>query len=129
MPNNEKLLLCTFVKNHLVDKKIATIKDKFDLKSDLFVLGLKDREDESIITYNITPDFNYKNKIKHTINLHRKRETNTLYTINALNEIIKKENGTMDENYEVNWEDYENSLVITRNGGLSVIGTTLKKRV
>lgn len=129
MKSNGKLLLCTFVKNHLIDKKIATIKERFDLQSDLFVLGLKDREDESIITYNITPDFNYKDKIKHTINLHRKKETNTLYTINALNEIIKRENGELDETYEVNWEDYENSLVITGNDGLNVIGTTLKRRI
>jgi hypothetical protein len=39
----------------------------------------------------------------NTILVHRKKETNTLYTINALNELIKKLNGgVVDIAYKVN---------------------------
>jgi hypothetical protein len=100
---NKKLLLCTFSKSHLVDKKIEMIKEKFDLKSDLFVFNLIGSDEECIITYNIDSNFNYKEKIHNTINLHRKKESNTLYTINALNELIKKENnGVLDTTLEIN---------------------------
>lgn len=125
-----KLLLCTFVPNHKVDKKINEIKEKFEVLGDVFVLGLESRDDESILTYNVSANYeDYKDKIKHTINLHRRQETNTLYTINALNTIIKDEIGQIDETYEINWENYRNSLVIISNDELEIIPTILKKRI
>jgi len=40
--------------------------------------------------------------VKNTISLHRKKITNTLYTINALNELIKTiNNGVLDTKYQV----------------------------
>ena len=124
-----KLLLCTFVKNHLIDKKIELIKSKFELNSDLFVFNL-DKPEESIITFNIDSEDNYKDKIKNTINLHRKKDTNTLYTINALNELIKKENnGVLDETFEIDWTKFQNSLIIYNNDELHIYKTTLIKRI
>ena len=62
--------------------------------------------------------------------IHRKKETNTLYTINALNEAIREENdGMLDKKFSLNWSTYQNSLLLTNDQGLNVIRTKLYKIV
>jgi hypothetical protein len=67
--------------------------------------------------------------ISGTVNLHRKKETNTLYTLNALNEIVKTENnGILDKKFQINWLEYTNCILITqRSKGLIKIETELEK--
>jgi len=56
--------------------------------------------------------------------VHRKRDTNTMYTINSLNTLIKSENnGILDSNYTVDWTKYQNSLLVTSNSELKVLKT------
>ncbi len=69
-------------------------------------------------------DFN--EAVRDTIQVHRKKMTNTLYTLNALNQAIIKENDRLDSNYKIDWNQYQNSLLLLRNGQLSVIPTKLK---
>ena len=58
--------------------------------------------------------------------VHRKKETNTLYTINALNELIKKLNGgVVDTSYRVNWLHYKNSILLTQNNELNQLNTKI----
>jgi len=50
----------------------------------------------------------------NTILVHRKKETNTLYTINALNALIRKLNGgKLDKSYMVDWGEHKNSILLT----------------
>ena len=129
---NKKLLLCTFSKTHLVDKKVYEIQEKFNILYGLmYVLRLKGKFNESIITYNVELDeseLNYKNLISNTINLHRKKETNTLYTINALNEVIKeKNNGVLDNSFNINWDEYQNSILLyNKENELKIYKTSLQ---
>ena len=63
-----------------------------------------------------------------TISLHRKKQTNTLYTINALNETIKLcNNGVLDTNFQVDWENYRNCIMVTNEDGLRRIDTSVKE--
>jgi hypothetical protein len=63
-----------------------------------------------------------------TISMHRKKHTNSLYTINALNELIMEENnGVKDDRFEVDWENYRNSIILTSDEGLRIISTKLFK--
>ena len=63
---------------------------------------------------------------ENTIMVHRKKETNTLYTINALNELIKKLNGgVVDTSYRVNWLHYKNSKLLTQNNELNQLNTKI----
>ena len=58
--------------------------------------------------------------------VHRKRETNTLYTINALNRLIQSLNGGMlDKNYMLNWEDYKNGVLLTHDDSFKFMRTTI----
>ena len=68
------------------------------------------------------------NKYNNAIIMHRKTQTNTLYTINALNVIIKsKNNGVLDTTYPINWEKYKNMIVMTTNNVVNYIPTQLHK--
>jgi hypothetical protein len=60
--------------------------------------------------------------------VHRKKESNTLYTINALNTLIKElNNGYVDPSYKVDWNDYRNCILLTRGPELKRINTRLHK--
>jgi hypothetical protein len=51
-----------------------------------------------------------------------------MYTINAINELIKNlNNGILDKTYKIEWELYKNSLLVSNNGVFKVIHTELKK--
>ena len=58
--------------------------------------------------------------------VHRKKESNTIYTINALNRLIKELNGGKeDKSYQVNWNDYRNSIILTDGEGYKTMATKL----
>jgi hypothetical protein len=64
--------------------------------------------------------------IPDTISLHRKKNTNTLYTINALNDLIRELNGgKLDKSFPIKWENYKNCLLLTNENGLNKISTRI----
>ena len=66
--------------------------------------------------------------IGNTILVHRKKQTNTLYTINALNELIKSlNNGVLDKSYSINWNDYKNCILLVQADGYKKIDTKIKE--
>ena len=72
--------------------------------------------------YNIEYEEDFMQGIQDTISLHRKKHTNTLYTINALNDLIRELNGgKLDKSFSVDWENYRNSLLLTSDSGLNKI--------
>ena len=93
-------LLATFTTKKDLDNTLKSIVSSYEIVfSKIYVLQNEDTTNELICTYNIdsnkTVDFN---DVKGTISLHRKKHTNSLYTINALNECIKNlNNGVLDK--------------------------------
>ena len=129
--SNESVLLCSFIRNSAIDlaKSISRIKSTFDLDlSSIFILEDESDDSKIILTYNVPRknDTDFNEAIRDTIQVHRKKMTNTLYTLNALNQAIIKENDRLDSNYKIDWNQYQNSLLILRNGQLSIIPTKLK---
>ena len=121
-------LLCTFCSKRDLDDSIELIKLGTSIVFDkIYVFESLEQNDSLICTYNVekTEDFVQNSK---TMAIHRKKETNTLYTINALNEAIRKDNnGILDKSYSLNWESYRNSLLLTNDAGLNAIRTKLYK--
>ena len=71
-------------------------------------------------------DENFVQGIPDTISLHRKKHTNTLYTINALNDLIRELNdGKLDKRFPIEWKNYRNSLLLTGEEGLNKIPTRI----
>jgi hypothetical protein len=97
------------------------------LYNKLFILE-SSQTTEYLITYNIDTEKPLDTIPDNTILLHRKKESNTLYTINALNTLIKSLNeGKVDSNFKVNWPDYQNSVLLTQGDDLRVINTKIYK--
>ena len=110
-------LLCTFSKVNNIDKTIELIKNTYkDFNDKIFIFSNSNESSDVYLTYNIT---NNIEKIPNTILIHRKKDYNTLYTINSLNQLIRDENGgILDKSFIVQWDLYQNCLII--NGEISV---------
>jgi len=124
-------LFATFTKKEDIEKTIETITSRYTiLFNKIFILESKD-SDELICTYNIDPgNLSTMSVLPNTILLHRKKESNSLYTINALNTLIKSlNNGYADPNYKVNWNDYKNTILLTNGPDLRKLETTIFKIV
>ncbi len=121
-------LFCTFSTKEGLDKTIETIKDEYTVAyNKIFVLESVD-SDEYLCTYNIEVVGDSTGILRNTILLHRKKETNTLYTINSLNALIKSLNGgVLDTKFQVNWNDYRNSVLLTTGSELRRLNTTVYK--
>ena len=92
----------------------------------IYVFENQDEESQLICTYNVEFIENFEENIIDTISLHRKKQSNTLYTINALNEVIReKNNGVLDKSFMVDWNEFENTLLLTNESGLTKIPTKI----
>ena len=123
-------LLCTFTTKELLDDVTESITEAYTIIfNKIYVLQNENDVNELICTYNVdTSDGIDYNAVKGTISLHRKKHTNTLYTINALNEVVATlNNGIIDSKFIVPWEDYKNTLLITNSDGLNKINTRIYK--
>ena len=118
-------LFCTFSSEQQLDEILSTIQTKYKIiYNKIFVLYSKS-QDEYIVTYNI--EFgNVSNFLENTILVHRKKESNSLYTINSLNRLIESLNGgVLDTSYKINWMDYQNCILLTKGNELRRINTKL----
>jgi hypothetical protein len=84
--------------------------------------------EEYLITYNIDTENPLEVIPENTILLHRKKESNTLYTINALNILVKQlNNGIADRNFVITWNNYRNTVLLTQGPDLRMIHTKIYK--
>jgi hypothetical protein len=118
-------LFCTFTDLDGLDALIEDIKIKYDIiYNKLFVLEIIDK-DEYVVTYNVDQT-NLNSIPENTILVHRKKESNTLYTINALNELIKKLNGgVVDPKFQIDWKHYKNCVLLTQHNDLNQLNTKI----
>ena len=121
-------LLCTFTQKNQLDEILELIIACNDILYDkIYVFQNGNDFKQLICTYNVEYDDDYvSEEIPNTISLHRKKQSNTLYTINALNEVIRELNGgVLDKKFPIPWEDYHNSLLLTNDAGLNKIPTKI----
>jgi len=125
--NSNNKLFCTFTDPKNLDVLIEDIKAKYSIiYNKMFVLKIIGKE-EYVITYNVE-HANVSYIPENTILVHRKKESNTLYTINALNELIKKLNGgVVDTKFTINWNHYKNCILLTQHNELNQLNTKIFK--
>ena len=120
--NDKRQLLCTFSSATSFKLTIEEIKKFYTVCNDCFFVFSNDNVSKEVfITYNILSQGKEFPKFPNTISIHRKKQTNTLYTLNAMNRLIEEENGHADKTFIVNWKLYENSLIITGDVSIRVI--------
>ena len=122
-------LYCTFTTLDAYEEVSNTIQTSYVILFDkIFVLESLDGE-KIMLTYNVDMNNSTRDSmVDNTILVHRKKQTNTLYTINALNELIKSlNNGVIDKSYAVNWNDYKNCILLIQTEGFNRIDTKIKE--
>ena len=122
-------LYCTFTNVGDVDEIINKIKTSYVvLFNKIFILESLDGE-KIMLTYNV--DMNNSSSesmVDNTILVHRKKISNTLYTINALNELIKSlNNGVLDKRFPIEWNNYRNCILLIQTEGFNKIDTKVKE--
>lgn len=125
-------LLCTFCRTEDLETTIEHIKASYEIAfNSIYVLENTDSQGSLCCTYNVTSTKLDLGKIPpSTISLHRKKSTNTLYTINALNLLVSDlNNGIPDPSFKVPWDNYRNTILVTAYGKLKTIPTKLVKIV
>jgi hypothetical protein len=122
-------LFCTFSTLENLEESIYNITSKYNiLHNKIFVLHVKSN-DEYACTYNIDQG-NINSIPENTILVHRKKDSNTLYTLNALNELIKRLNdGVVDPRFPINWQHYKNTILLTQHDELKQLRTRIHKIV
>lgn len=117
-------LFCTFSTEDALEETLRIIQERYKIiYNKIFILHATNQA-EYIFTYNV--DLGNVNFLPNTILVHRKKESNTLYTINSLNRLIESLNaGVLDTQFKVNWTDYKNCILLTKGPELKKVDTKL----
>jgi len=120
-------LLCTFTTKEGLQKTLQDIRETYVIVYNyIYILQNKSNLDELFVTYNINTEFKPPQPLEDTILIHRKKESNTLYTINALNQLVKEENGgILDKTFVIDWNKFKNSIILTNTEGTKRIQTRI----
>ena len=120
-------LFCTFTTLEGLEGLVKSLSSKYSIMyNKMFALYIKSN-DEYVLTYNVDQG-NVSEIPANTILVHRKKETNTLYTINALNELIKSLNGgVVNTKFPKNWKHYRNCILLTQHNELKQLNTKIHK--
>ena len=127
MYKEQRHLLCTFADSKNYKEKISKILNFYNVQNNkVFVFVNKNKSTEVYLTYNVFDYHNVNNKMSDTILIHRKKQTNSLYTLNALNKLVQEENdGNLDKKFEIQWDLYKNSLILTNEVSVRIISIEL----
>lgn len=108
-------LLCTFTSKEQILRVIKEINDYNIILNTIEVFSEVKSKD-----YLLLYEVEKINQIpKRTLPVHKKSNTNTIYTINALNILVRNiNNGIINRDVEIPWYNYSNKLLLTRGNNL-----------
>lgn len=129
----KRVLVGTFVrKAHVPQRVLKAIVENFNANR-IFIFSVDDDVHKRLVTFNVSEEdldkfAEFKKVNKNTLRLHRHKESNTFYTINSLNKLLKEQHGQTNPEFQVNWDGFANScLVLDGEGNLKVLKTKLAK--
>ena len=124
--------MASFVEKDELYEAIESISKNSGVpKENIFIFVNENDLNEYILTYNMNSEnanIKFTSIWKNTISIHRKKQTNTLYSLNAMNELIKmKNNGVLNKSYKIKWDEYENKMLIIKRRRLVIFPIRLVK--
>jgi hypothetical protein len=124
-------LLCLFADKSNVDIAVDYILNNYKFTNpNIFILESKIKPEDIYITFNVEKGSIAIQSDWKTILVHRKKHSNTIYTINALNELIKsKTGGQIDSQFAVEWDEYRNCILTTAQSGYKKSPTKIYKTI
>ena len=120
------IIIGTFVKKNKILSFIETLKNDFGIRLEkLFIYSIDTNKREYLITFKTFDKDRFIKNLPNATVLHVKN--GSLFSINALNKLIEKENKSSDlpnNEFVVDWNDYKDKLIIITNGELSISNLT-----
>ena len=118
----QKQLLCTFANNLTYNNVINDIINQCNIiDKKIFVFVNEKNLKEVYLTFNVLKG-EANSRYKATISIHRNKQTNTLYTLNAMNKLIAEENGgVFDKNFQLQWDLYKDCIILTNEIGVKIV--------
>ena len=126
MTNRRGVLLALFIitdDEQKIQEEVEFIVNNIEITNNLiFLLQDTENPEKKIITYNAVVEKGKPfNPRLFTMRMHRKKQTNTLYTINALNAAVASQHeGKTGKDLKLDWTQYENSILLTAGKELKV---------
>lgn len=119
MSKKKDVLIGIFAKEDEVESVINKLVDTHNKNKEwIFVYSIEGNEKERLITFKSNWNKDIIKDFDNGTIFHVKNKC--LFSINALNKLIEQENGSLDNTYQVDWNKYENTLMIIEHGTLSI---------
>ena len=116
------IIIGTFVKKNKILSFLETLKHGFKVNLDkVFVYSIDTNKYEYLVTFKTYDKERFIKNLSNATVMHVKN--GCLFSINALNKLIEKENSDSDKpnnEYLIDWDKYKNKLIIQTNGELSL---------
>ncbi len=125
----KRKLICTFTPQKSINLTIDYIQSFYDIyRNRFFVYGNRDDYDSLFLFYNIE-DSDISKKPKDTVIVHRKSDSDTFYTLDALNALVRLvNNGKEDKTFQIDWNNYPNNFITAdKEGNLKFIFLEFRK--
>ena len=116
------IIIGTFVKKYKILSFLETLKHGFKVNLDkVFVYSIDTNKFEYLVTFKTYDKERFIKNLNNATVMHVKN--GCLFSINALNKLIEKENSDSDKpnnEYLIDWDKYKDKLIIQTNGELSL---------
>ena len=120
------IIIGTFVKKNKILSFIETLRNDFGIRLEkLFIYSIDTNKREYLITFKTFDKDRFIKNLHGATVLHVKN--GSLFSINALNKLIEKENKGSDlpnNEFVIDWNEYKDKLIIITNGELSISNLT-----
>lgn len=116
------IIIGTFVKKNKILSFLETLKYGFKVNlNKVFVYSIDTNKYEYLVTFKTYDKERFIKNINNATVMHVKN--GCLFSINALNKLIERENSDSDKpnnEYLIDWDKYKDKLIIQTNGELSL---------
>ena len=116
------IIIGTFVKKNKILSFLETLKHGFKVNlNKVFVYSIDTNKYEYLVTFKTYDKERFIKNLNNATVMHVKN--GCLFSINALNKLIEKENSDSDKpnnEYLIDWDKYKDKLIIQTNGELSL---------
>ena len=116
------IIIGTFVKKNKILSFLETLKHGFKVNlNKVFVYSIDTNKYEYLVTFKTYDKERFIKNLNNATVMHVKN--GCLFSINALNKLIEKENSDSDKpnnEYLIDWDKYKDKLIIQTNGKLSL---------
>ena len=116
------IIIGTFVKKNKILSFLETLKHGFKVNlCKVFVYSIDTNKYEYLVTFKTYDKERFIKNLNNATVMHVKN--GCLFSINALNKLIERENSDSDKpnnEYLIDWDKYKDKLIIQTNGELSL---------